>query len=459
MNITELICQGECETTEFKTSLAEWRDVVETICAFSNRNGGLIFIGVGDDCDIIGVDCGKNTVENLANQIKQNTDPVIYPSVRIEEVEGKTIIVVDVKEFEQKPVFAFSRAFMRVGKSNQKIGYDEIRRLALLASKVYWDGRVCEGAGLEDIDEGKVWRYLERREDIRKVHKPEKLDISTLLLNLSAAKKVNGDIIPTNAGMLLFGKNPQRFVLQSQLRAARFAGKTLTGDFLDRLDCSGTLWEIVEQAEDFVRKNIRLFGFRTEYSFQRIDKLEYPIKAIREAIINALVHRNYFEPADTRIAIFDDRIEIISPGMFPESVTPEKPKHVPVNPLLCQLVYDIGLIEKYGSGIYMINELCEDWGIPKPMYDLSEADTTVIFKSGGKSIVISEIEKMGVELNERQVIALKYSFEKGFITNQVYREINDVSHKTAHLDLDSLIQKGLLISTGKGRSTRYVPKI
>ena len=202
-----------------------------------------------------------------------------------------------------------------------------------------------------------------------------------------------------------------------------------------------------------------MFGFRTEYSFQRIDKLEYPIKAIREAIINALVHRNYFEPADTRIAIFDDRIEIISPGMFPESVTPEKPKHVPVNPLLCQLVYDIGLIEKYGSGIYMINELCEDWGIPKPMYDLSEADTTVIFKSGGKSIVISEIEKMGVELNERQVIALKYSFEKGFITNQVYREINDVSHKTAHLDLDSLIQKGLLISTGKGRSTRYVPKI
>ncbi len=155
---------------------------------------------------------------------------------------------------------------------------------------------------------------------------------------------------------------------------------------------------------------------------------------------------------------FDDRIEIISPGLFPESVTPEKPKHVPVNPLLCQLVYDIGLIEKYGSGIYMINELCEEWGIPKPEYDLSEVDTTVIFKSSGKSIVISEIEKMGMGLNERQVIALQYSLDKGFITNRVYREINDVSHKTAHLDLGDLIQKGLLISTGKGRSTRYVPK-
>jgi len=164
----EIIEKEESETTEFKTSLAEWRDVVETISAFSNRNGGTVFIGVGDGCEILGIDNGKSILENLANQIKQNTDPVIYPSIRIEEVEGKTIIVVDVKEFEQKPVLAFGRAFMRVGKSSQKIGHEEIRRLALLASKVYWDGRVCEGAGLEDIDEGKVWRYLERRRRYQK---------------------------------------------------------------------------------------------------------------------------------------------------------------------------------------------------------------------------------------------------------------------------------------------------
>jgi ATP-dependent DNA helicase RecG len=113
----------------------------------------------------------------------------------------------------------------------------------------------------------------------------------------------------------------------------------------------------IENLVNTIKQNIRLFGFRTEYSFQRIDKLEYPIKAIRECIINALIHRNYFEPADTRVAIYDDRIEIISPGTFPEGVTPEEPKHVPVNPILCQLMYDVGFIEKYGSGIYMINEL------------------------------------------------------------------------------------------------------
>ncbi len=414
---------------------------------------------MADNCDVVGVDIGKNTIEKLTNQIKQNTDPVTYPSIRVEEIGGKQVIVVDALESKQKPVLAFGRAVIRVGESNQKLGYEEIRNLALQTSKVYWDERICDDAGLEDIDEEKVMRYLERREEIRKVSKPEKMDMNTLLLNIGAAKKMNGETKPTNAGILFFGKNPQRFVLQSQLRTARFAGRTLTRDFLDRLDCSGALWELVGQAEDFVRKNIRLFGFRTEYSFQRIDKLEYPIKAVREAIINALIHRNYSEPADTRVAIFDDRIEIISPGSFPNGVTPEKPKHVPVNPVLCQLMYDIGFIEKYGSGIYMINELCEEWGILKPEYELSEVETTVSFRSGGKAIVIGEIEKIGVELNERQREGLKIVFKKGKIANADYAKMFGISRNTATNDLTELVEKGLIKRVGRGRGSYYTPKI
>lgn len=215
----------------------------------------------------------------------------------------------------------------------------------------------------------------------------------------------------------------------------------------------------IENLANMIKQNIRLFGFRTEYSFQRIDKLEYPIKAIRECIINALIHRNYFEPADTRVAIYDDRIEIISPGTFPEGVTPEEPKHVPVNPILCQLMYDVGFIEKYGSGIYMINELCEGWGIPKPEYRLSEVETTVIFKSSGKAIVTSEIEKLGVELNERQREGLKIIFEKGKITNADYAKVFKISRNTATNDLTELIKKGLIKRVGRGRGSYYVPKI
>ena len=456
--LVNLLKEGESETVEFKPSLSQTDKILECVSAFSNTKGGILVIGVRDTGEVIGVDIGKRTLESLATRIKQNTDPAIYPSISVDNVEGKIIIVIEVEESKSKPVFAFDKVYKRVGKSNQRVSSDELRKMALEGRRIYWDEEVCEGANLEDIEEDKVRWYLERREEIRKVKKPEKMDIGTLLLNIGAAKKVNGELRPTNAGILFFGKNPQRFVLQSQLRSARFAGKTLTRDFLDRLDCTGALWEMIEASEDFIRKNIRLFGFRTDYSFQRIDKLEYPIKAIREAIINALIHRNYFEPADTRVAIFDDRIEIISPGPFPEGVTPEKPKHVPVNPVLCQLMYDVGFIEKYGSGIYMINELCEDWGISRPEYELSEVETKVIFRSGGKAIVISEIEKTGVELNERQRKALHYVLEKGFITNRAYQELNDVGKKTAYLELSVLMEKGLLTSTGKGRSIKYVTR-
>ncbi len=265
-------------------------------------------------------------------------------------------------------------------------------------------------------------------------------------------------IKPTNAGILFFGKNPQRFILQSQLRIARFAGKELSRDFLDRLDCSGTLWEMIEQAEDFIRRNIRLFGFRTEFTFRRIDKLEYPLKAIREGIINALIHRNYEEPSDTRVMIFDDRIEIVNPGSFPKGVTPENPKHVPVNPTLCQLMYDVGFIEKYGTGIFMIKELCKEYGIPEQVYELSEYETKLIFKSGGKAVLVAEIEKLGIELNERQRNALRYSFREGFITNKIYREINKVSHELANRELSQLVELDLLRVKGRGRATKYVPK-
>ena len=111
---------------------------------------------MGDNCEIIGSDIGNKTIETLANQIKQNIDPVIYPSIHIENVDEKQIIVVDVAEYEQKPVFAFAIAFVRVGKSNQKLGSEGIINLAINASKVYWDERACVGADLEDIDEGKL---------------------------------------------------------------------------------------------------------------------------------------------------------------------------------------------------------------------------------------------------------------------------------------------------------------
>lgn len=456
MNVLATIRAGESETTEFKTSLAEWKDVIETISAFSNKNGGTIFIGVGDKCEIIGTDIGKNTIEVLANQIKQNIDPVVYPSIHIENMDGKQVIVVDVGEYEQKPVFAFSRAFVRVGKSNQKLGSDGIRNLALNSSKVYWDSRACAGAGLEDIDEAKVEWFLDERKRTRNVAKPKDMVFEELLINIGAVKSLNGDMKPTNAGILFFGKAPQRFFVNSGLRVAKFKGTDVTHPVIDRVDCRGTLWEIVNMAEEFVRRNVRLLSFRVSTSFQREDKFEYPIDALREAIINALIHRSYTEPADVRMFLFDTHAEIINPGTFPEGVTPKHPVHKPVNPILSSFMYDIGFIEKYGSGIKLMMRLCRKWGNKEPFYDLHPLETKIIFESSIKETTYIEIADISDKLNERQKKALYSAQKNGFITRKEYMEINFVSNKTAYNDLKDMTEKGLVTIAGKGRGVKYM---
>ncbi|MEA3324091.1 MAG: hypothetical protein U9Q37_02985 [Euryarchaeota archaeon] len=139
---------------------------------------------------------------------------------------------------------------------------------------------VCEGAGPDDIDEEKVEWFPDERKRNRNVAKPIDMAFEELLINIGAAKSFKGDIKPTNSGILFFGKNPQRFFINSGLRIAKFKGTDVTHPVIDRIDCRGTLWEMVNMAEEFIRRNIRLMSFRVATSFQREDKFEYPIRCI-----------------------------------------------------------------------------------------------------------------------------------------------------------------------------------
>ena len=158
----------------------------------------------------------------------------MYPEINLCQVADRDIIAVKIKENDEKPVFFKTHAFKRVGRTNQRISTSEIRKLAREERKrLCFDVQICKEASLDDSDEERVKWYLEKRAEIRRVKKPEEMDFETLLVNIRAAKEIDGKIKPTNAGILFFGRNPQRFILQSQLRLARFAGTTLTRDFLD----------------------------------------------------------------------------------------------------------------------------------------------------------------------------------------------------------------------------------
>ena len=452
MNVVEVVEKGESETTEFKTSLAEWRDVVETISAFSNRNGGTIFIGVGDGCEILGVNNGKSTLEDLANHIKQNTDPVIYPSIRIEVIGGKTIIVVDVKEFEQKPVLAFGRAFMRVGKSSQKLGYDEIRRLAILASKVYWDGRICEGAGLEDIDEGKVKWFVKEAKRQRGLDIQEDATVGEVLMRL----RLSDDTRLTNAAALLFGKEPDRFFTKPEVKCIRFKGTGVTGEMIDFKVVKGNLFDQMIETERFIYNNITLAAWIEDGMLQRQEKWEYPQKAIREALANAFCHREYESTSSAQVRIFDDRMEIWNPGKLPDGWTVEtlKQKHEskPPNPHVTEHFFWVKYVEDVGTGTNKLVDWCKEWGLPEPIFEFTGSSVIVTLR---KALSVSDIDSLG--LNERQKKAVDYVIEHNSITNSKYLELTGVSRRTVTSDLANLVEKGIFVRMGEGkRDLKYV---
>ena len=441
--ILELVKKQESEILEFKPSLSQIKDIIETISAFSNTKGGSIIIGVDDKRNIIGVDVGKKTIESLANKIKQNTDPQIYPSISVEYINGKNVVIIEVKESKSKPVFAIDRVYKRVGKSNHRVSSDEIRKLAVEGKKIYWDEQVCEGANLEDIDEGKVKRFLEKARFERRLDITPNISVREALERLNLIKS---DRL-TNAAILLFGKNPQKFFLQAETRCARFKG-TKPLEFIDMKVFGGNIIDQMEDSLEFVKEHIKLHA--KIVGIERIETWEYPIEAIREGITNAICHRDYEIPSNVQVRIFDDRIEIWNPGLLPKGLTIEKlkGKHESIlrNLLVGRCFFLIKYIEQWGTGTNRIIKWCLKHGLPEPIFEETGTSFLITFR---KEITEDFLRERG--LNERQIRTVAYVRKEGQITNREYQKLFDVSKRTASSDLASLTKIGVLKKLGKGK--------
>ncbi|MDE0469580.1 MAG: putative DNA binding domain-containing protein [Candidatus Poribacteria bacterium] len=455
IDLKQRILQGENTTTEFKENFDQ--EVIETAAAFANTDGGTILIGVSDKREIRGITIGKETLRNWSNQILQATEPRVVIEIKSAAVEEKSVLLIHIAESSIKPVAVRGRCYRRVGNSNRVMSPQEIAQMHLNTTGQTWDQLIVTRAEIDDIDEKKVEWYLTRRETIRNVSKPQDMSMEAFLKNING---INDDGTPTHAGLLFFSKHPQRrFFHNAQLRVVRFKGTSVIHPVIDRLDCGETLWENVDTAEEFIRRNIRLLSFRTSRSFQRDDKFEYPINALREAIINALIHRSYQETADVRVFIFDNRVEVINPGTFPEGVSPDEPTHKPVNPTLSQFMFDVGFIERYGAGIRMMQRLCKEWGNKVPRYNFHPLETKIIFDSPIQESTFVEIDDISEQLNERQKNAFSYVQRHGQIATKEYVAINNISRKIAYQELKDMTDKGLLSMAGKGRGSRYVRKV
>jgi ATP-dependent DNA helicase RecG len=277
-----------------------------------------------------------------------NTDPPLYPWVEYLEVDGRTVIAVTVAAGPDRPHLAYGRAYRRVGAVKAQLSRDEQRRL-LLENRPRFDDQPA-AATPDDIDAGRVRRFLEIA--VRRGRLPaDSADLPMIeaLRRLNALRAVDDRLAPTMAAVLMFARDPQQFAPQSTVGLARFPGTTRgTTQIVDRADVTGDLAEIIDRAEAFVRRNTRIAS--KIYHAQRMEITEYPYPAIREAIANAVIHRDYWQTGSrVQVAVYADRIEVESPGGLLPPITVETLGQTPPvwrNPDLAGLLYRLGYIEQ-----------------------------------------------------------------------------------------------------------------
>jgi len=373
--LKRLIAEGESETLEFKESLQE--EALQTIGAFANARGGLLLIGVSDAGACVGTVVGKATVREIVDRIASCTEPRVVPDVTVETLERRTIIVIQVPEYPIKPVAVRGRCYRRVGSSNRQLSPTLIAEMHLASTGTSWDTRLLPGKVVKDLDLARVRRYMTLATNVgrRRFESGEKP--REVLDKLELVR----DGCPTWAAVLLFGKRPQSPLVQATVHCGRFHTETDIRD--DRL-IEGSVWEQIDETMDFLKKHINV-RFVIAGKPQRDQIWDYPLAALREAVVNAICHRDYGDSADIQIKVFDDSIRIWSPGLLPYGVTLEdlyRRTHAskPRNRLIAQIFYDLEIIERYGSGIQRMIDACKAAGLPEPTLSESTGGFLITFR-------------------------------------------------------------------------------
>lgn len=431
----------ESQITEFKP---DWRDeYLKVICAFANTEGGELIIGLDDKGNPKGLKNIKKLGEDLPNKI--NNKLGIIPSITLETKEKKEIIRVKILS-SSIPISFNGKYYIRSGSTTQELKGSELSRFLLKKMGKTWDSITCE-ANFSDINISIVDNFKNFAKS--RVPSISKLDsIEKIFANLELTTDNNN---LTNAAILLFGKNPQRFYISAKTRVGRFKTDI---DIIDTVIATESLFKQLEITVEAIKKHLSV---RFEIKdIQRKDIWDYPIEAIREALINALIHRDYSSTAEIQIRIYDDKIWIWNPGKLPPelSIDDLKKEHssYPRNPLIANAFYLAGFIERWGSGTKRIVDLCKYQGIPEPEYKEEQGGFSVWFYKD----IYTEKNLRKMELNERQIKAVMYVKEKGRITNREYQEIANVKERTATMELNDLVNKKILQKFGTtGRGTFY----
>ncbi|MFA5330795.1 MAG: helix-turn-helix domain-containing protein [Methanoregula sp.] len=441
------ISKGESDETEFKESFDS--DTIITAGAFGNTRGGSIFIGVTDRGEIRGIPVGLESLKNWSNTISQSTEPRLIPEIESVIIQKKMVAAIHIRENPLKPVAVRGRCYRRVGSSNRMMQPHEIAEQHLRSIGSSWDLTPVPGASLADLDYKSMSWYIAKANETRRRNIGPDEDPESVLEKIGLIQKG----IPAWAAILLFGNNPQRFIPQATTHCGLFAADVIS--VLDDRMVGGTIIDQVNDAIEFVRKNTRV-AFVMTGEPERKQVWDYPVDALREAVINAVCHRDYTISSSVEIRIMQDALNIWSPGRLVVGITLADltGSHVSVarNKGIAQVLYDIGWIERWGSGIQKMNEACAQQGSPLPEF-LEDQGFLVEFP---KSIFPRDYAAPA-GLSEQQIRVVEFIKKHGKITNSQYQMLASVSKRQASEVLAGLETRGVITRVGKtGRGTHYI---
>jgi ATP-dependent DNA helicase RecG len=358
MNESELIekiKKGEDFHTEFKETFPDKNKIIKEIVAFANTDGGQLIFGVSDAGEITGIknlDQSMRTIDDLAYQQCEPPITVVQETVQIHE---KTILIVNIPKGDQRP-YRTSGGLYYVRSSNRcrQASREELLRLFHSGESIYYDETTVHRANFKDIDLNSFEEFLQDYMEIKATESELKNYLKNLHLIDDTGK-------PSVAGILFFGKKPQFFFQSSRVICAYIKGKDLAVPPFDRKDITGRIPDILENTQTFL--NLFLKQEHVINGFEPEIKREIPPAALREAVVNAISHRDYTIGAPIRVIIYEDRVEIRTPGKLPNSVTINSMKiggsHILRNPTIYNLLYKMGMVTDLGSGVRRIISLVQ----------------------------------------------------------------------------------------------------
>ncbi len=381
---------------------------------------------------------------------KMQTQLGIICDVDLKESEGKEYIEIDVKPYDV-PISYHGKYHYRSGSTKQELKGSSLNEFLLKKAGKTWDDVVEPRAKLEDIDHSAIEAFKKGAIASKRLPFIEEEDVNQILDNLMLLE--DGKL--KRSAVLLFGKNPCRFFINAFVKIGRF-GET-DDDLRFQEVIEGNAYQLADKTLEMLDRKFLISPISYD-GLQRVESWEYPYEAIREVILNAIVHRDYMG-APIQISVYDDKLMVWNEGTLPEDLRIEdlKRKHSsrPHNPILASAFFKGGLIEAWGRGTIKIINECKKAGLPEPIIE---------YVSGGISVTILKKEsallnKVSLDLNARQLKAIDYLKQHGRITNKIYQQINTISRETATIDLRKLIENEIVKAMGKkGAGSYYILK-